>query len=87
MERRNSRCSRIETSRESYREGRTYQINLDPEGAAQKPARTAATNPSSMSRSKIAIFVAAGVAGSGLAAWGIHELGESSSGPESPGKP
>jgi hypothetical protein len=67
-------------------EGRSYQINLDPEGAAQKPAGTAGTNPSSMSRSKIAIFVAAGVAG-GLAAWGIHELSESSSGPESPAKP
>jgi len=39
-----------------------------------------------MSRSKIAIFAAAGVAG-GLAAWGIHELSESSSGPESPAKP
>jgi hypothetical protein len=39
-----------------------------------------------MSRSKIAIFVAAAVAG-GLAAWGIHELSESGSGQESPAKP
>jgi len=66
-------------------EGRTCQINLDPESATQKPAGSARVNSSSMSRSKIAIFAAAGVAG-GLAAWGIHELSESSSGLESPAK-
>ena len=66
-------------------EGRSWQINLDPESATQKPAGSGGVNSSSMSRSKIAIFVAAGVAG-GLAAWGIHELSESSSGLESPAK-
>ena len=67
-------------------EGRTCPINLDPESATQKPAGSARVNSSSMSRSKIAIFAAAGVA-CGLAAWGIHGLSESSSGPESPAKP
>jgi hypothetical protein len=70
-------------------EGKTCQINLDPESATQKPAGSGVVNSWSMwsmSRSKIAIFVAAGVAG-GLAAWGIHELSESSRGPESPAKP
>lgn len=67
-------------------EGKTYQINLDSEAETQKPAGTAGGNPSSMSRSKIAIFIGAGVAG-GLAAWGIHELIESSNGPESPARP
>jgi hypothetical protein len=67
-------------------EGKTYQISLDSEGATQKPAGTAAANPPSMSRSKIAIFVASGAA-AGLAAWGIHDLTESSNGPESPAKP
>jgi hypothetical protein len=67
-------------------EGRTCQINLDPESAAQKPAGSGGLNSSSLSRSKIAIFVAAGVVGD-LAAWGIHELSQSSSGPEGPAKP
>ena len=67
--------------------GKTYQIDLDDsEGATQKPAGTAGGAPSSMPRTKIAAFVATGAA-SGLAAWGIHDLIESSSGPESPAKP
>ncbi|HEY1469321.1 MAG TPA: hypothetical protein VGF61_09765, partial [Candidatus Acidoferrum sp.] len=52
-------------------EGKTYQISLDPEGETRKTAGAAGANPSSMSRSKIAIFVGAGIAG-GLAVWGIH---------------
>ena len=67
-------------------ESKTYQISLDSEGETQKPAGTAGANPSSMSPSKIVILVGAGAAG-GLAAWGIHELIESSNGPESPAKP
>ena len=67
-------------------EGKSYQINLDSEGAAQKPAGSGGGSPPSMSPTKIAIFVVAGAA-SGLAAWGIHELIESSNGPESPAKP
>ena len=67
-------------------QGKTYQINLDSEGATQKPAGSAGRAPSSMPPTKIAIFVVVGVA-SGLAAWGIHDLIESSNGPESPAKP
>ncbi len=63
-------------------EGKTYQINLDSETATQKPAGTAGGAPSSLTRTKIAIFVVIGAA-SGLAAWGIHDLIESSNGPES----
>ena len=60
-------------------EGKTYQISLDSEDDTQKPAGTAAANPSSMSRSKIVILTGAGAA-EGLAAWGIHELIGSSAG-------
>jgi hypothetical protein len=67
-------------------ENKTYQISLDSEGETQKPAGTAGASPSSMSRSKIVILAGAGAAG-GLAAWGIHELIESSNGPESPARP
>ena len=67
-------------------EGKTYQINLDSETATQKPAGTAGGAPSSLTRTKIAIFVVIGAA-SGLAAWGIHDLIESSNGPESLAKP
>jgi hypothetical protein len=67
-------------------QGKTYQINLDSEGATQQPAGTAGGASSPIPRTKIAIFVVVGVA-SGLAAWGIHDLIESSNGPESPAKP
>jgi hypothetical protein len=67
-------------------ENKTYQISLDSEGETQKPVGTAGANRLSMPRSKIVILVGAGAAG-GLAAWGIHELIESSNGPESPAKP
>jgi hypothetical protein len=67
-------------------EGKTYQINLNPEGATQMPAGTPGGASPSPPRTKIAIFVVAGAA-SGLAAWGIHHLIESSNGPESPAKP
>jgi hypothetical protein len=69
-------------------EGQTYRIYLeteeDPRGAsgtgddAQKAGISTAT--------KVAYFIVAG-AGAGVAAWGIHDLIQSSRGVESPAKP
>ncbi len=67
-------------------QGKTYQINVDEEGATQKPAGSAGGAPSSLPRTRIAAFVVIDAA-SGLAAWGIHDLIESSNGPESSAKP
>jgi hypothetical protein len=65
-------------------EGETYRIYLDSEPDTQKPAGGA--TPASTSEKKIAIFIVAGAA-AGLTAWGVHDLIESSNGPESPAKP
>jgi hypothetical protein len=65
-------------------EGETYRIYLDAESETQKPAGTGV--PTATSGKKIAIFILVGAV-AGLTAWGIHELIESSNGPESPAKP
>jgi hypothetical protein len=74
--------------REEFRvipEGETYRVYLDSPSDSQNPAGSRAP-PARLSR-KVVIFIIAGGAAVGLTAWGIHELIESSNGPESPAKP
>jgi hypothetical protein len=60
-------------------EGETYRIYLDA------PASLGA--PSTGKRTKTVIYIVAGAVAAGAAVWRIHELIQSSSGPESPAKP
>jgi len=74
--------------REEFRvipEGATYRIYLDAPSDAQRPAGAGA--PAMAHSTKVAIYILAGAAGSGLAAWGIHSAVTSGQGPESPAKP
>jgi len=66
-------------------EGETYRVYLDSPTDSQNPAGAGAP-PAHVSR-KVAFFIIAGGAAAALTAWGIHELIESSNGPESPAKP
>jgi len=69
-------------------EGQTYHIYLesadDPRGAPD--AGDDKKKPGISTGRKVAYFILAG-AGTGLAAWGIHDLIQSNSGVESPAKP
>jgi len=71
-------------------EGQIYRIYLESEADPQGPAGAGAggdTQKAGMSKAtKVTYFIVSGV-GAGLAAWGIHDLIESSSGVESPAKP
>ncbi len=66
-------------------EGETYRIYLDAPAEAQKPAGAGA--PSVGVKTKTVIYIVSGTAATILTAWGIHELIEANSGPESPAKP
>jgi hypothetical protein len=66
-------------------EGETYRIYLDAPAEPQKPAGSGAASVGI--RHKTVIYIVAGAVAAGGAAWGIHELIESGSGPESPAKP
>jgi hypothetical protein len=66
-------------------EGETYRIYLDAPAEPQKPAGVGAA--SAGTKHKTVIYIVAGAVAAGGAAWGIHELIESSNGPESPAKP
>src|ERR1700722_6221038 len=69
-------------------EGQTYRIYLesedDPRGTPDAGDGTGEAGVST--GTKVAYFIVAG-AGAGLAAWGIHDLIQSSNGVESPAKP
>jgi ferric-dicitrate binding protein FerR (iron transport regulator) len=69
-------------------EGQTYRIYLesedDPRSAPEPGADT--RKPGMSTGAKVAYFILAG-AGTGLAAWGIHDLIQSNNGVESPAKP
>ena len=69
-------------------EGQTYRIYLESEdGPGTPPPAGSGTEKAGLSTgTKVAYFILAG-AGTGLAAWGIHDLIESHSGVESPAKP
>ena len=69
-------------------EGQTYRIYLESEdGPGTPPPAGSGTEKEGLSAgTKVAYFILAGV-GSGLAAWGIHDLIESHNGVESPAKP
>jgi hypothetical protein len=67
-------------------EGETYRIYLDSPAEPQKPAGAGATASVGMRR-KVVIFIVAGAIATGGAAWGIQDLIQSKSGPESPAKP
>lgn len=76
------------TYREEFRvipEGATYRIYLDAPSDSQRPAGAGA--PAMAHGTKVAIYILAGAAGAGLAAWGIHSAVTSGQGPESPAKP
>ncbi len=66
-------------------EGETYRIYLDAPAEPQKPAGSGAA--SAGIKHKTVIYIVAGAVAAGGATWGIHELIESGSGPESPSKP
>jgi hypothetical protein len=69
-------------------EGQTYRIYLesedDPRGTPDAGNDT--RKPGMSTGAKVAYFIVAG-AGTGLAAWGIHDLIQSNNGVESPAKP
>lgn len=69
-------------------EGQTYRIYLESEAEPQEPAGAGGETPKAgMSMgTKVAHFILGG-AGTGLAAWGIHDLIQSNNGVESPAKP
>jgi hypothetical protein len=69
-------------------EGQTYRIYLQSEDDPRETSGAAdETEKAGMSAAtKVAYFIVAG-AGAGLAAWGIHDLIQSSNGLESPAKP
>jgi hypothetical protein len=69
-------------------EGQTYRIYLESDDESRGPSDEGDndTKPPMSTRAKVAYFILAG-AGTGLAAWGIHELIEANNGVESPAKP
>ena len=69
-------------------EGQTYRIYLESEDDPRNPADAGDdTQKAGMSTgTKVAYFILAGV-GTGLVAWGIHDLIQSHNGVESPAKP
>ena len=69
-------------------EGQTYRIYLESEDGPRTPLPAGSgTEKAGLSTgTKVAYFILAG-AGTGLAAWGIHDLIESHNGVESPAKP
>jgi hypothetical protein len=69
-------------------EGQTYRIYLESDAAPQQVAGAGSDAQKSglSAGTKVAYFILAGV-GTGLAAWGIHDLIESHSRAESPAKP
>jgi hypothetical protein len=69
-------------------EGQTYRIYLESEdGSRTPPPAGSGTEKAGLSTgAKVAYFILAG-AGTGLAAWGIHDLIESHNAVESPAKP
>jgi hypothetical protein len=66
-------------------EGETYRIYLDAPAEPEKAVRLGA--PAAAIKTKTAIYIVSGLGATAVAAWGVHELIESSSGPESPAKP
>ena len=66
-------------------EGETYRLYLDAPAEPQKPAGTGA--PAVGISHKVAIYIVAGAVAGVATGWGVHELIESGSGPESPAKP
>ena len=66
-------------------ERETYRIYLAAPAEPQNLAGAGAASVSS--HTKVAFFIVAGVVGSGLAAWGLHDLIKSSNGIEGPAKP
>jgi hypothetical protein len=62
-------------------QGKTYRIYLDSDAGPQRPAGGRAAT-SATTGTKIAIVIVAGAV-AGATAWGIHDLIESSDGPES----
>jgi hypothetical protein len=69
-------------------EGQTYRVYLESEdGPGNPPPAGSGTEKAGLSTgTKVAYFILAG-AGTGLAAWGIHDLIQSHNGIESPAKP
>ena len=69
-------------------EGQTYRIYLEPgdDPRGTSGAGNDNTKPAMSTRAKVAYFMLGG-AGTGLAAWGIHDLIQSNNGVESPVKP
>jgi hypothetical protein len=66
-------------------QGETYRIYLDAPAEPQNPAGSGA--PAVGISHKVAIYIVSGAIAAGGAAWGIRDLIESKSGPESPAKP
>jgi hypothetical protein len=69
-------------------EGQTYRIYLESDDEPRGTSGGDSDNkkPAKSTGAKVAYFILAGV-GTGLAAWGIHELIEANNGVESPVKP
>jgi hypothetical protein len=66
-------------------EGETYRICLDAPAEPERAVRLGA--PSAVIKTKTAIYIVSGVGTTAVAAWGVLELIESSTSPESPAKP
>ena len=65
--------------------GETYRIYLEAPAESQRPA--GAGVPAVGISRRVVIYIMAGAMAAGGAAWGIHELLESTNGPENPDKP